>query len=94
MNCNGLTKVLKFAHYDKDYNGLTAPEIAKNDGYKSIVELFNAREESLIAKNQAILEMLYISKRHLPKEMRVLIAQTMNLIWRDQLQLLQINLKN
>jgi len=67
------------------YNGLTALEIAKKLSKNSIVDIFNAREESLIAKNQAILEMLYITKSHLPKEMRVLIAQTMNLIWRDQL---------
>jgi len=58
---------------------------------KKITSLLKRNEE--IKKNEqaargqaemAILEMLYITKSHLPKEMRGLIVQTMLFIWRDQ----------
>jgi len=69
------------------YDGLTALEIAKKLDRKKIVNLLYAREES----DRAILEILCITKSILPKDLRVLIVQTMIFFWRDnQNQLLQM----
>jgi len=63
--------------YLREYNGLTALEIAKKLGH-DIIDLFNAREE---AKKIAILEMLCVTQSYLPNDLMKLVAQTMILTY-------------
>jgi len=66
------------------YDGLTALEIAKIRNYNSIVKLINASEEA----KMAIIEILCLTKRYLPKELRELIVQTMIFIWTKRVKYL------